>query len=141
MLVSTAIVTTDAPARYAKQLLSHLGHKVTMEPLLDQPPPAGRLVFAYGVGTVLPMPGQLILRATAADLESLARVQDVLQRHLEKFGARRELAVSWGPVEPSVDDETIPGQPTPASAEADVAQSAENSDLAAGLDPDRAQQS
>jgi hypothetical protein len=141
MLLSVAVVSTDASERYGKQLLSHLGRKVQTESLPDRPAPAGRLLFAYGVGTVLPMPGQLILRATAADLESLARVQDVLQRHLEKFGARRELAVSWGPVEPSVDDETIPEQPTPPSAETDAAQPSENSDLAAGLDPDRAQQS
>ena len=79
MLLSIAVVTTDASARYGKQLLSHLGHKVTMEPLPDRPAPAGRLLFAYGIGTVLPMPGELILRATAADPESLAHVQDVLQ--------------------------------------------------------------
>jgi hypothetical protein len=103
MLVSTAIVTTDAPARYAKQLLSHLGHKVTMEPLLDQPPPAGRLVFAYGVGTVLPLNGDLVMRAAAANAEALARVQDVLGRHLLKFGARRELVISWQPAESIAD--------------------------------------
>ena len=103
MLLSIAVVTTDASARYGKQLLSHLGHKVTMEPLPDRPAPAGRLLFAYGIGTVLPMPGELILRATAADPESLAHVQDVLQRHLEKFGARKELVVTWGPVETEPD--------------------------------------
>jgi len=103
MLLSIAVVTTDASARYGKQLLSHLGHKVRMEPLPDQPTPSGRLIFAYGVGTVLPMPGQLVLRATAGDAESLARVQDVLQRHLEKFGARRELVVTWGPVDTTPD--------------------------------------
>lgn len=97
MLLSVAVVPTDAAERYGKQLLSHLGHKVQMEPLPDRPAPAGRLLFAYGVGTVLPAPGQLTLWATAADQESLARVQDVLQRHLEKFGARRELLVTWGP--------------------------------------------
>ena len=79
-------------------------------------------MFAYGVGTVLPMPGQLVLRATAANLESLTRLQDVLQRHLEKFGARRELAVTWGPVEntPDTDDSAEPalaaGSETPARA-------------------------
>ena len=108
MMLSTAIVSTDASARYGKQLLSHLGHKVQVESLPEAPPPAGRLLFAYGVGTVLPMPGQLVLRATAADPESLARVQDVLQRHLEKFGARRELVVSWGPAESSDDQDDYP---------------------------------
>jgi len=52
---------------------------------------------------VLPMPDELILRATAADMESLTHVQDVLQRHLEKFGARQELVVTWGPVESNPD--------------------------------------
>jgi enamine deaminase RidA (YjgF/YER057c/UK114 family) len=97
MMMSTAVVVTDSPGRYAKQLLSHLGHKVTVEPLADQPAPAGRLVFAYGTGTVVPQGGTLVLEAAAADAESLARVKDVMQRHLEKFGARRELIVSWGP--------------------------------------------
>jgi hypothetical protein len=143
MLLSIAVVSTDASERYGKQLLSHLGHKVQMEPLPDRPAPAGRLLFAYGVGTVLPMPGQLILRATAANQESLARVQDVLQRHLEKFGARRELTVSWGPVESAADDEAASTRAsgTPTAAETAAAQSGETSDLAASLDPDRAQQS
>jgi hypothetical protein len=91
---SVAEVPTDAAARYAKQLLSHLGHKVTMEPLEDEPL-GGRLVFAYASATVIPTSDRLTMRATAPDAESLARVQDVLKRHLEKFGARRELVVEW----------------------------------------------
>ncbi len=117
MLLSIAVVSTDASERYGKQLLSHLGHKVRMEPLPDRPAPAGRLVFAYGVGTVLPMPGQLVLRATAANLESLTRLQDVLQRHLEKFGARRELAVTWGPVENTPDTDDAAGAAVAAGSE------------------------
>ena len=52
MLVSTAVVTTDAPARYAKQLLAHLGHKVHGRSRWTAMPDGGRLVFAYGTGTV-----------------------------------------------------------------------------------------
>ena len=81
MMMSTAVVVTDSPSRYAKQLLSHLGHKVTVEPLADQPAPAGRLVFGYGTGTVVPRGRTLVLEAAAA--ESLARVKDVMQRDLE----------------------------------------------------------
>lgn len=98
MLMSVALVGTDASGRYAKQLLAHLGRKVAVEALPDVPEPAGRLVFAYGTGDVLPGAGALELRATAMDAESLARLQDVLGRHLERFGARRELVVAWGPV-------------------------------------------
>ena len=96
MLTASAVVVTDAPSRYAKQLLAHLGHKVKVEPLAGLPEPAGQLVFSYGIGTVVPLDGRLVLGAVAADADSLAHVQDVLQRHLVKFGARRELVVTWG---------------------------------------------
>ena len=94
VLASTAVVATEASARYAKQLLSHVGRKATVEPL-DDVPEGGRLVFAYGVGTVRPDRDRLVLHASAEDFESLARVEDVLGRHLVRFGARQQLAVSW----------------------------------------------
>jgi len=94
VLTATAVVTTDAAVRYAKQLLTHLGRKNSVEPL-DGAPEGGRLIFAYGLGTVRPEDGRLVLEAEASDDESLARVQDVLARHLERFGARRELSVHW----------------------------------------------
>jgi hypothetical protein len=91
---STAAVSTEASERYAKQLLAHLGRKNPVEPV-EGTPNAGRLVFAYGIGTVRPEIDRLVLEADAPDEESLARVQDVLGRHLERFGARRELTVRW----------------------------------------------
>ena len=94
MPTSTAAVPTGAPQRYAKQLHAHLGRKNPIEPV-DGAPDAGRLVFAYGSGTVRPEADRLVLEADAPDEESLARVQDVLGRHLERFGARRELTVQW----------------------------------------------
>jgi hypothetical protein len=94
MPTATAVVTTDAAVRYAKQLLAHLGRKNSVE-AVDGAPDGGRLVFAYGYGTVRPEDGRLVLEAFAADDESLARVQDVMARHLERFGARRELSVHW----------------------------------------------
>lgn len=90
MFRATAVITTDASVRYAKQLLAHLGHKVPVEPLEGQPQ-AGRLVFSYGAGVVLPLDGRLVLDATADDPKSLALVEDVLARHLIKFGP----AVNW----------------------------------------------
>ena len=91
---ATAYVRTDAPDRYAKQLLSHLGRKNTVEKL-DGAPNGGRLVFSDGVGTVRPEEGRLVLEASADSDAGLAHVQDVLARHLERFGARRELVVDW----------------------------------------------
>ena len=94
MPTSQAKVPTDSAPRYAKQLLSHLGHKARVE-ALDADPDAGRLVFERGTGTVRPAADHLLLVAEAADEDSLRHVEDVLARHLERFGARRELVVTW----------------------------------------------
>jgi hypothetical protein len=91
---STAAVPTDAAERYAKQLLSHLGRKNPVEPV-DGVHDAWRLVFAYGIGTIRSEADRIVLEAAASDEESIARVKDVLGRHLERFGARRELVVRW----------------------------------------------
>jgi uncharacterized protein len=90
-LTAHADVATDAPARYAKQLLSHLGRRVpwTTEGNTSTAEIAG------ATGVVVVGEGVLTLRAEAPDAESLARVQHVLGSHLERFGQRNELAVSW----------------------------------------------
>ena len=93
---SQAKVSTDAAPRYAKQLLSHLGHKARLE-VVEGDPDGGRLVFERGTGTVRPAADHLLLVAEAADEESLHHVEGVLARHLERFGARRELIVTWTP--------------------------------------------
>jgi uncharacterized protein len=94
VITSTAVVSTDAAARYAKQLLAHLGRKAGVEPV-DGDPDAGRLTLSAGSAIVRPRVDHLLLEARAEDVESLALVEDVLGRHLERFGARRELTVSW----------------------------------------------
>jgi len=94
MPTSQAKVPTDAAPRYAKQLLAHLGRKRQVE-ALEGEPDGGRLVFENGTGTVRSAGDHLLLVAEAADEESLRHVEDVLARHLERFGARRELVVTW----------------------------------------------
>jgi uncharacterized protein len=90
-LRATAIVSTDRAERYAKQLGEHLGRKVPLTVT-----PEGRLVrIAGGTCLLSPTADALVLQATAPDAESLARVQDVVGRHLERFGARDELQVTW----------------------------------------------
>jgi uncharacterized protein len=93
---SIARVPTDNPGRYGRQLLSHLGRKTAIEPLTDEPD-GGTLVFAFGRGTIWPKEAHLELIAQSPDEEGLSHVQDVLARHLERFGARDELVVNWEP--------------------------------------------
>lgn len=89
---SVAQVATDQAARYAKQLASHLGRKIPAETLPDG---AIRLNFPFGHGVLTPQSDRLVLRATADDTQALKQVQDVLGRHLEGFGRRNELTVTW----------------------------------------------
>ncbi len=86
-----ADVATDAPGRYAKQLVSHLGRRV--EFAVDGPASTAR--FGTGTGTVVVGDGTLTLLAEAPDADSLALVQRVLGGHLERFGQRNELVVAW----------------------------------------------
>jgi hypothetical protein len=90
-LTSRADVLTDAPERYAKQLVSHLGRRV--EFTTDGPTSTAEI--AGGTGVIEVGEGVITLRAAAEDPETLDRVQDVLGRHLERFGQRNELAVVW----------------------------------------------
>jgi len=92
MPTSIANVATDAAPRYAKQLASHLGRRVEVEELPDG---GYRVALTAGEGILELQADKLVMRATAADEESLAQVQDVLGRHLERFGQRRELVVTW----------------------------------------------
>ena len=93
MFTSHAEVATDASARYAKQLASHFGHKITVETTLD----GYTLTFQNFSAVLLPKDGHLLMTATAADAEALTNAQNVLGSHLERFGARNELSVQWGP--------------------------------------------
>ncbi|MEU0481780.1 DUF2218 domain-containing protein [Streptosporangium sp. NPDC006013] len=92
MVVSIANVATTAAARYAKQLASHLGRKAEVENLPDG---GYRLVLQAGEGVLTPEADRLVMRADAADAASLEVVKDKLGRHLEHFGRRNELTVTW----------------------------------------------
>jgi hypothetical protein len=92
MAESTARVPTGQPERYIKQIVSHLGHRAGTELLPD-----GQGIVRLDVGQCLLTPGPdgLVLAATAADSDGLLRVQDVVGRHLARFGAREGIVVNW----------------------------------------------
>jgi hypothetical protein len=91
VLTSIATVATATPERYAKQLASHLGRKT--EVLSED---AGqRIVLNAGSCLLESVDGALVLHASADDADGLQRVEQVVGSHLERFGARNELTVSW----------------------------------------------
>ena len=92
-LRASADVRTDVPERYAKQLVSHLGRKVEFT---TEGETSTATFFEFGTGSVVVGEGVLALLAESSAPEGLARVQHVLGSHLERFGQRNELTVTWG---------------------------------------------
>ena len=91
VLSSRADVPTDAPARYAKQLVSHLGRKVDfVTEGTTYTATIGDATAQIAVGD-----GVLTLLATATAEEDLNRIEHALGSHLRRFGRRAELAVRW----------------------------------------------
>jgi uncharacterized protein len=88
---SRADVTTDAPARYAKQLVSHLGRKVEFS--TDGATSTAQIAGA--TAQVVVGDDVLVLLAAGQQEEDVARVEHVLGSHLERFAARSELTVQW----------------------------------------------
>jgi hypothetical protein len=91
-LTSRADVRTDAPDRYAKQLVSHLGRKATFTQDGDG---AWTTVVGEARGRIIVGDGVLTLRVEAPDTETLTRLEQAFGGHLERFGTRAELTVSW----------------------------------------------
>ncbi|KJY33709.1 DUF2218 domain-containing protein [Streptomyces sp. NRRL S-495] len=89
---SEARVTTDRSARYAKQLAAHMGRKIKAD--WSEETGHGTLVFGAGTATLEATPDALLL-AVEGETENLPGLEDVVGRHLVRFGARDELVVEW----------------------------------------------
>ncbi len=91
-ITSTSRVATERGERYRKQLASHFGNKVEVA----EEPGGTVLKWAFGGSTTLIVEADaLVMRAAADDAETLGRVKDVTGRHLERFGERDGLVVTW----------------------------------------------
>jgi hypothetical protein len=93
-LTSTAAVTTGRAPRYGKQLVSHLGRRSvgtwnedTATGTLDMNEGAAHVAFSC-------TPDALLIEITADDGDA-ATYEDVVGRHLVRFGERDELMVAW----------------------------------------------
>jgi hypothetical protein len=93
MLVSQTRIPTALPGRYLGQLCKHFAHKLPVSYDATQ----GRIEFATGVCELAADGEALVVKTTSPDAEQLARLQDVVIRHLERFAFRETLTVSWSP--------------------------------------------
>ena len=93
LLSSEARVSTTASRRYMAQLCKHFAHRIPAT--FDDT--RGRIEFAAGACdlTADSDAGILVMRVVAADEASLAKVEDVVARHLVRFAFREEPEVNW----------------------------------------------
>jgi uncharacterized protein len=85
-------VATDRGERYRKQLASHLGNRIEV----TRTPDGTVLKWGFGGTTTLTVETEsLVMIAEADDSETLDRVKDVTGRHLERFGDKDGLVVTW----------------------------------------------
>ncbi|GII66611.1 hypothetical protein Skr01_66960 [Sphaerisporangium krabiense] len=89
---STATVETDRPSRYGKQLVNHLGRHEGGE--WSEESNSGWIVLGAGRTEVTCAEGALELRVDG-DAGDMAGLEDVVGRHLVRFGAKDELVVRW----------------------------------------------
>jgi uncharacterized protein len=94
MVHSTARVRTDRPHRYAKQLAAHLGRRLATS--WDEDTGSGSVRFPdrNGSASLLAQPGALVLELDS-DTAHIETLEDVLGRHLARFGTKDELIVEW----------------------------------------------
>lgn len=90
-VTATATVTTPDAERYAKQLLSHLSRKSQVR----SDDRGDALQLAGGECLLLPGVDALRLDASAPTPDALETIQRVVGSHLERFGQRNELTVTW----------------------------------------------
>lgn len=90
-ITSHAEVATDKPVAYMRQLCKHFGHKVDASFGED----SGYIQFEFGRCELHAVDSTLSLEVRATDPESHERLERVVGSHLERFGRRDELSVTW----------------------------------------------
>jgi hypothetical protein len=91
MMSSYAEIATAEASGYLRQLCKHFAHKLAVE----VSPAAGSIAFPFGVMRGRAREGAIELTAEAADEAALARLEDVVARHLARFMFREAPKVAW----------------------------------------------
>lgn len=92
MTKSQAIITTAHASRYLQQLCKHWAHKLTVTFTPEQ----GQVDFDAGTRLILTAtPQELNSTLSAETPEQLARMQNVVANHLQRFAHKEELVFNW----------------------------------------------
>lgn len=90
---STGTVATDRPARYGKQLTTHLSRR--HGGAWDEETATGWIDLGDGRAELTTADGVLTISLTGPDEATAARIEEVVERHLLRFATHDELAVQW----------------------------------------------
>lgn len=90
-LRAEAQVAIDQPRRYLAQLCKHFQHKLPVT-LAEHD---GSIAFPCGACALQATADTLVLRLDAEDAVALARLEDVVARHLARFAFRTPPQIDW----------------------------------------------
>ena len=90
-MLSKATIKTEKAGRYLQQLCKHFGHKVDVE--FDDH--TGWVKLPMGRADLAADDTTLTMSVNADDPDDLAKAQDVMQSHLERFAFREDLEIRW----------------------------------------------
>ncbi|GLY49503.1 DUF2218 domain-containing protein [Lentzea sp. NBRC 102530] len=83
---------TGRASRYGSQLVKHFTAKDVEGSWEDT---RGFVRFSFGLAEFEAADDALIMRVACTSEEDVARLRDVVERHLVRFGTRDELSVTW----------------------------------------------
>jgi hypothetical protein len=88
---SRADVSTDHASRYLQQLCKHWAHKFETE----FTPTRGQIALPLGSTVLSADDSVLSIEVTAREDVDLRQLEDVVQRHVERFAFRETLQFDW----------------------------------------------
>lgn len=98
-VTAEARIKTESASRYLVELCQAIQRKSEANPGIQASvawtDTEGATDFGWGRYTLRAQPSLLVLFAEAADQEGLEQVQELLTRHLERFGSADHLRVNW----------------------------------------------
>jgi hypothetical protein len=98
MLFSRAEVQTDSAARYLGQVCAHFSHKAELEVVRPEEN-TGVIRFPSGLCSLTATGHALYLEVGGRDQFALERLQDVIDKHLQRFAFREPPVIAWRPLE------------------------------------------
>ncbi len=90
---ATATIQTAHARRYLGQFCKHFAHKLPVE--LDPAFASGKVPFGPGLCRLYADDEALELNVQAETADDIAKLEDVVSRHLVRFAFREDLTFDW----------------------------------------------